>query len=97
MLPISNGMNIDQNKFSLALAGTFGVIYVLCAALVALAPGVALKLLGWVTHIVNVDKFAGDVEITAVGLIVGLIQILAYSYLAARLFSFFYNRLTKEV
>ena len=89
-------MNIDQNKFSLAIAGTFGVMYVLCVALVALAPAVALKLLGWVTHIVNVDKFAGDVEITVVGLIIGLVQILAYSYFAAWLFSFLYNLLTKE-
>lgn len=90
-------MKIDQNKFALAIAGTFGVMYALCAALVALAPGVALRLLGWVTHIVNVDKFAGDVEITAVGLIIGLVQILAYSYLTARLFSFLYHWLTKEV
>lgn len=89
-------MKIDQNKFALAIAGTFGVMYVLCAALVALAPGVALKLLGWVVHIVNVDKFAGDVEITAVGLIIGLVQIVAYSYLTARLFSFLYDWLTKE-
>ena len=89
-------MKIDQNKFSLAIAGTFGVMYVLCAALVALAPGVALKLLGWVTHIVNIDKFAGDVEITAAGFIIGLVQILVYSYLVARLFSFVYHWLTKE-
>lgn len=89
-------MNIDQNKFSLAIAGTFGIMYVLCAAIVALAPGVALKLLGWVTHIVNVDKFAGDVEITAVGLVIGLVQILVYSYLTTRLFFFLYHWLTKE-
>ena len=85
-------MTLNRQKLALASAATFGVAYIVCAVFVIVAPDFALRLLGWVAHIVNVDKFAGDTAITFGGLIAGLIQILVYTYLVAWLFAWFYNR-----
>lgn len=87
-------MEIQKHPFSLAVATTFGIMYVLCAAFTALSPELALKLLGWVAHIVNVDKFAGGVEVTLGGVAMGLLEIVVYGYVAAYLFASLYNRFT---
>ena len=58
-------MKLDIQKFSLAAALTMGVIYAVCAVFVALWPDFAMQLFGWLVHLVNVDKFSGDVQITA--------------------------------
>lgn len=88
-------MELNKNKFALAASGTVGILYIVCAGLVAIAPGFVLKLLGGVAHLVNVDKFAGDVQITLTSVGMGLIQIIVYSYIAAFLFSWIYNKLVK--
>ena len=85
-------MELDKNKFSLAAAGTMGIVYVVCAVFVWLAPDFALQLFGWLVHLVNVDKFAGDVAITATGLIIGLVQILVYAYIGAWIFAWLHNK-----
>ena len=89
-------MKIDIQKFSLAAALTMGGIYAICVAFVALWPDLALQLLGWLVHLVNVDKFAGDVQITAVGVIFGLLQVLIYTYLGALIFGWLHNKFLKN-
>ncbi len=90
-------MELDKNKFSTAVAGTIGIVYVVCAVFVALWPDFALQLFGWLVHLVNVDKFAGDVAITATGLIIGLVQVLVYTYVGAYFFTWLHNRFMKTV
>ncbi|MBI2640340.1 MAG: hypothetical protein HYW91_00425 [Candidatus Sungbacteria bacterium] len=90
-------MELNKNKFSLAAAATMGVVYVVCAVFVWLWPDFALKLFGWLVHLVNVDKFAGDVAITATGFVVGLVQILVYAYVGAYVFAWLHNRFMKTV
>ena len=85
-------MEIDKRKFSWAAALTMGVVYVVCAVFVALWPASALRLLGWLVHLVNVDKFAGDVGITVGGFIGGLAQVFLYTYIGAWLFAWLHNR-----
>lgn len=87
-------MELQKHPFSLAVSVTFGIMYIVCAAFTALLPDLAMKLLGWVAHIVNVDKFAGGVEITLVGVAIGLLEIVVYGYVAAYLFATLYNRFT---
>ncbi|MBI2625366.1 MAG: hypothetical protein HYW70_03490 [Candidatus Nealsonbacteria bacterium] len=70
-----------------------GIVYAVCAAFTAIAPDAALKFLGWMLHIVNVEKFAGGVEVTFVTFILGLLPILLYTYLTAYLFAWLYNKL----
>lgn len=88
-------MELDKNKFSTAAAGTMGIVYVVCAVFVWLWPDLALQLFGWLVHLVNVDKFAGDVVITLTSFIGGLVQILVYTYVGAYLFAWLHNRFMK--
>ena len=89
-------MKLDIQKFSLAAAITMGFVYILCVIFVALWPNFALQLFGWLAHLVNVDKFAGDVQITAIGLVFGLLQILVYTYLGALIFAWLHNKFLKK-
>ncbi|MBI2004326.1 hypothetical protein HYS72_02565 [Candidatus Pacearchaeota archaeon] len=45
---------------------------------------------------VNVDKFAGDVQITLAGGIFGLIQVLIYTYVGALLFGWLHNKFLEK-
>ncbi len=89
-------MKLDIQKFSLAAALTMGAVYVVCAIFVALWPEFAIQLFGWLVHLVSVEKFAGDVQITAFGFIVGLLQILIYTYLGALIFGWLHNKFLKK-
>ena len=88
-------MQLDVKKFSKAAALTVGVVYLVCALLVILLPEFALQLLGWVTHLVNVDKFAGGVSITVGGLVAGFLQVIVYTYIGTALFASIFNKLSK--
>ena len=88
-------MGLNIKKFALALANTMAIIYTVCAIFVALWPDFALQLLGWVAHLVNVDKFAGDVAITLGGFIAGLIQVWVYAYIVGWIFAWLHNRAVK--
>jgi len=85
-------MELQKNKFALAAGGVMGIVYVVCAIFVALWPNFAMQLFGWLIHLVNVDKFAGDVQITASGFIIGLLQAVIYTYIVAYLFASLHNR-----
>ncbi|HBC70772.1 TPA: hypothetical protein DCZ46_02315 [Candidatus Campbellbacteria bacterium] len=87
-------MELKKHQFSLAVSVTFGVVYVICAGFTALWPDFAMRLLGWMAHIVNVDKFVGGVEVTLAGVTIGLLEIVVYGYGTAYLFAYFYNRFT---
>lgn len=88
-------MELNKQKFSLAAAGAMGAVYVVCAIFVALWPDFALQLLGWLVHVVNVEKFAGDVAITFGGFVAGLAQVLVYTYAVAWVFAWLHNRSIK--
>lgn len=88
-------MEINKNKFGLALTGTMTVAYVICALFTVIAPDLALKFLGWMVHLVNVDKFAGGVEVAFGSFVLGLLPIVFYSYLVGWLFAWMYNGLLK--
>lgn len=89
-------MKLDVQKFSLAAALTMGIVYVICVVFVALWPEFALQLFGWLVHLVNVDKFAGNVQITALGFIFGLLQILIYTYIGALIFAWMHNKFLRK-
>lgn len=89
-------MELDKNKFSLAASGAMGLVYIVCAIFVALWPDFALQLLGWLVHLVNVDKFAGDAVITFGGFIIGLVQIFIYTYVTMWIFASLHNKFMKS-
>lgn len=88
-------MSLDKNKFSLAAAATMGIAYVACGIAVVLAPEAALKFWGWMFHMVNLEEFLGNVGVTPAGFVIGLIETLVYTYVAAWIFVWIYNRLVK--
>lgn len=83
---------INKNGFALAVGGVTGAFYVLCALFVALWPGFALQLFGWLVHLVNVEKFAGDVAITLSGFTWGLVQAVVYTFIGAWLIAWLHNK-----
>lgn len=87
-------MKFETNKFAMAAAATLGAVYTVCAAIVLVAPGAAATLLGWVFHIVNLETIIAATTITLGGFVLGLVQILAYAYIIAFVFAYFYNSFT---
>lgn len=83
---------ININGFALAAGGVMGVIYIVCAIFITLWPDFSLKLFGWLVHLVNVDKFAGDVAITFGGFFAGLAQAVIYTYGGAWLIAWLHNK-----
>ena len=86
-------MKLNKHKFALAAAITMIIVYVVCVVFTALLPNVALKSLGWVFHLINGEKFAGGVQVTFGGVILGLLPVIFYSYLTTYLFAWLYNKL----
>lgn len=84
--------HINKHGFALAAGGVIGAIYVVCAIFVALWPQGALQLLGWLVHLINVEKFAGAVAMTFGGFIWGLVQAVVYSYIGAWLVAWLHNK-----
>lgn len=87
---------LNTQKFSLAAALTIGIVYVICAIFVTLWPEFAIQLFGWLVHLVNVDKFAGDVQITTLGFIIGLLQAVVYTYLVAWIGAWLHNKFLEK-
>ncbi len=86
---------INKKGFALAVAIVMGVIYVICAVFVALWPDFSLKLFGWLVHLVNVEKFAGDVAVTFGGFLGGLVQSFVYTYIGAWFIAWLHNKFCK--
>ena len=86
---------MSKNGFALAAGGVMGAIYIVCAVFVALWPALALQLLGWLVHLVNVEKFAGDMAITLGGFLAGLMQVVIYTYIGAWLVAWLHNKFCK--
>ncbi len=46
-------MELQKGKFAVAAAQVMGIWYVICAALVAAVPDLAMKLFSWMVHLVD--------------------------------------------
>ncbi len=88
-------MKLQTTSLALAAAATAGITYVICALFTWAAPNLALKFLGWMMHLVNVEKFAGGIQMSAGGFVLGLLPILFYSYLGGWLLAWLYNRFSE--
>ena len=86
---------LDTSAFAMAAAWAVGVFYFICAIFVALWHDLALKLVGWVWHLLNIGEIAGDVQVTFGSFLVGLVQVVIYSYIAAWFFAWLYNKFSK--
>ncbi|MFA6136335.1 MAG: DUF5676 family membrane protein [Candidatus Paceibacterota bacterium] len=85
----NHSCQIHKNGFARAAALVMGGIYALCAIFVALWPGLGLKLFGYLTHLVNLNTAA---KVTLGGFIIGLLEVLVYTYVVAWLIAWLHNR-----
>lgn len=89
-------MQLNVKSFALATALTMGIMYLACVLVVAVAPDFAMQLLGWLAHIVNVEKFAGDVALTASGVLIGLVEVVVYAFVASWILAELYNKFSRQ-
>ena len=85
-------MELDRNKFALAAAVTVGLISLLCAALVAVAPELMVQLAGWLMHLVNLEA----AQVTFQTALFGFIQAFIYTYIGAWIFAWLHNKFVKK-
>ncbi|MER2165919.1 MULTISPECIES: DUF5676 family membrane protein [Stenotrophomonas] len=81
----------------LSLAITVGLLYLMCALVVAFAPGAFMAALGLVAHSLNLAPLMQQVapmSLTAV--LVGLLVIMAYSFIAGLLFGLVNNAFARS-
>ena len=83
-------MELDKNKFALAAGATIGVWYVICAALVAIAPDLAIKLFSWIVHLINLR-----VEVSFPEVIYGFVEVVVLAYITAYVFAWLHNLFMK--
>ena len=83
-------MELDKNKFALAAGATIGVWYVICAALVAIAPDLAIKLFSWMVHLIDLRA-----EVSFPEVIYGFVEFVALAYITAYVFAWLHNRFMK--
>lgn len=88
-------MQLDTKKFAWSAVLTMTLVYIVCAVFTALWPEIAVKFLGKMLHIVNVEKFMGDEEMTLTNVVLGWIPVVLYTYFTALVFAWLYNRSLK--
>lgn len=81
----------------LALAITVGLLYLLCALMVAMAPGALPAALGLVVHGLNLAPLTQQVpSVSLPAVLTGLLAIMAYSFIAGLLFGLVNNVLARN-
>ncbi len=74
-----------------AAAITAGIVYILCAVFVAMSPERALRFFNGWFHGIDLTPLAKTVEITFIGAVLGLIQVMIFVYIIGALFAWIYN------
>lgn len=80
---------LNARVVSLSLAAVSGILSLLCALLIALAPGTAVKFFGSIFHGMDVTRIAAPITLS--GVITGLIAIVIVALITGWLFAVIYN------
>jgi hypothetical protein len=87
-------MKLDRFNFAEAAAITAGVAYLLGALFVAIAPDLAIQILGsTITHIVSANKFVGAITVTWASAFMGFVRVAAYTFIGAWVLALVYDML----
>ena len=88
---------LNPITIGLSLAITVGLLYLLCALAVAFAPGALMGALGLVAHGLNLAPLMQQVApITLPAVLVGLLALMAYSFIGGLLFGLVNNALARS-
>ena len=85
---------LNPKVVSLSLAGVSGILSIMCAVLIAIAPQATLNFFGSIFHGMNITKIAQP--ITILGVLTGLIAVIIISLITGWLFAVIYNYLVKS-
>lgn len=80
-------MELNKNKFAFVGAEVMAAWYVVCAALVAVVPDLAMKLFSWMVHLVDLKP-----GVSFPGVIYGFIEVVVLTYVTAYVFAWLHNR-----
>ena len=88
---------LNPITIGLSLAITVGLLYLLCALAVAFAPGALMAALSLVAHGLNLAPLMQQVApITLPAVLVGLLALMAYSFIGGLLFGLVNNALARS-
>ena len=85
-------MKLNTKLFAAYVGAAMGVVYIICAIMVWLAPALATTLMNWVFHTVTIEQRT----ITPVGFIAGLVQVIIYTYIISALVALSFNKSLTE-
>ena len=83
---------LNEKKVAFGLASTSGIIYIVCAMLVAIFPAGTVKVFGALFHGIDISKITRE-SVPFTSTIIGLIEIVALSLVAGYIFAKIYNKI----
>ena len=89
-------MKLNIQKFAWEASATTGMVYTICTIFVVLFPRLSIQLLGWLTHVMNIEILERGMGVTFGSFIGGLGQVILYTYIGASLFSWLFNRAVRS-
>jgi len=84
---------LSVNKVSLSLAAVSGILSIVCALLIALAPEATTKLFGIIFHGIDISQITKP--ITLGGALFGTIEVIVIALIAGWLFAVIYNKIKR--
>ena len=83
---------LNEKKVAFSLAGTSGIIYIICAVLIAIFPTGTVKTFGFLFHGIDISKISRE-SVPFTSTILGLIEIIALSLVVGYIFAMIYNKI----
>lgn len=85
-------MKLHAQKLALAAAGSVGICFAICAALMCMWPAPTLQLTAHMLHLTSLQIIEPYFQVTLFNFTCGLVQWMVYTYLCVLLFASLYNR-----
>ena len=82
---------LNEKKVALSLALTSGIIYIVCAVLIAILPTGTMKAFGFLFDGIDINKISST-SVSFTSTILGLIEVVALSLVAGYIFAMIYNK-----
>lgn len=80
---------LSVKRVGYSLAAVFGIVYAVCAVLVAISPDGTVKAFRYLFHGIDISKIAAMPTIT--GTIIGFVEIIVLGFIVGWLFAKIYN------
>jgi len=82
---------LNAKKVGISLAVVSAILYIACALLVAIAPEFTTNLFSNIFHGIDITQII-TTSISFGSIVIGLIEIIIYAYIAGALFAWVYNK-----